>query len=88
MPEPQSFELALDDAYIALVKVLHINGSLDVRDLTKEIGDTIDFRRRLKGYEGDRQLDYLVLLHQRLLRFEPMLAGIRAAKAARPPAPE
>lgn len=74
--------LALDDAYIALVKVLHLNGSLNVQDLTKEIGDTIDFRRAQKDYDGNKSLPFLVALHDKLLQFEPHLAEIRELRSA------
>lgn len=84
-PPPQPLALALDDAFIALVKVLHLTGSMDVADLTKEIGDAIDFRRQSSDYQGDRQLDFLVMLHGRLLQLEPLLAQLRSARSATPP---
>ena len=81
-PGIQELPLALNDAYIALVKVLHLNGSLKIADLVNELGNTIDYRLQLGN--SKEQFPHLIQMYEQILAIEPKLEQLQALRA-RPP---
>lgn len=84
-PGTQDLPLALDDAYVALVKVLHLNGSLKISDLANELGNTIDFR--LKNGNSKEQFPYLIQIYEKILAIEPRLERLQALRSPPPSEP-
>jgi translation elongation factor EF-Ts len=60
-------DMALFNAYISLVKVLHKNKALHIDEVVAEIGETIDFRRKHHLETAD---DHLLLteIHDALVK--------------------
>lgn len=75
----QPLPLALDDAFVALVKVLHLSGSLKISDLANELGNTIDFR--LQNGNSKEQFPYLIQIYEKVLAIEPKLEQIQALRS-------
>lgn len=65
----QDMAMALFNGYIALVRVLHRSGAINISDLTNEIGDTIDIRRA-EGWESAEDQEMLVRLYQLIQEME------------------
>ena len=93
----QDMATALFNGYLALVRVLHRNGSLKVSDLTNELGNTIDFRRT-RGIETAEDQELLEILYKAVQDIEQLEAEqasrlaalqtqIDAARGASPPDP-
>jgi hypothetical protein len=56
LPSAYTFDLAMFEAYMCLVSVFHTSGAIQVDDLIRKIGDTIDSRRLYKTEEGGDQI--------------------------------
>ena len=80
----QEMPMALFNAYLSLVKVLHLRGALDVGDLIKEIGDSIDYRRSSK-FETAEDHALLEQIYNALLQLEPGLIDLRRVRSEKPP---
>ena len=80
----QEMPMALFNAYISLVKVLHLQGAIDMGDLIKEIGDSMDYRRRAKVETAE---DHALLeqIYDTLLQLEPSVVALKAARAGKTP---
>jgi hypothetical protein len=80
-----SMEMALFNAYISLVKVLHAGKAIEVDRLIAEIGETMDFRRKhhLESAEEHENLKYI---YDALVQIEPALTELARVKSQfRPP---
>ena len=73
-------ELAIMEAYLALVKVLHRNKAIDVADVVTEIGNTIDFQTKHPNANAEL-LGYLKSHYDSLLALEPHIQQLSAALA-------
>jgi len=65
----QDMATALFNGYLSLVRVLHRNGSLNVSDLTNDLGNTIDFRRS-HGVESAEDHEIFEILYQAVQQLE------------------
>lgn len=77
----QDMATALFNGYLALVRVLHRNGSLNVSDLTNELGNTIDFRR-IHGWETPEDQQLFEILYKAVQDIEQLSAEQAARLAA------
>lgn len=88
----QDISLALFNGYLALVRVLHRNGTIHAADLANELGNTMDFRRtrKLESAEDHELLEVLykavLELEQQELRHAELQAQIDAVRRSKPPA--
>lgn len=81
----QDMATALFNGYLALVRVLHRSGAINVSDLTNELGNTIDFRRTQKN-EPPEEHELLEMLYKsvgQLELHEARLAELRTLHQAR-----
>ena len=76
----QDMATALFNGYLALVRVLHRNGALNVSDLTNELGNTIDFRRTQKT-EPPEEHELLEMLYKAVTQLEQQEAQLAEMKA-------
>jgi hypothetical protein len=77
--------MALFNGYLALVRVLHRSGAINAADLTNELGNTIDFRRKEKTEppEAHELLETLYKAVAQLERQEAQLAEMKALHQTR-----
>ena len=73
----ENTEIALFNAYISLVKVLHKSKAIDIQDLIIEIGDSIDSRRKAKT---EKPADHAILneIYESLLSLQPHIETLHA----------
>lgn len=68
----QSHAIAMNMAYMSLVKVLHQNGQLDVADLVNDLGNTVDAQRKL-GDGAKLSVAALEVIYRQILELEKAL---------------
>lgn len=82
-----TLDMAMFNAYVSLVKVLHLSKAIHVDDLIAEIGHTMDFRRA-RHLETAEDHEMLQAVYDSLMDLAPQLVALEEARSRSKPPPE